>query len=128
MALDEERLDFPVTRWDPDPRVEQVWFVGAHSDVGGGYPLSQCGLSDIALDWMMQRLAATGVNFATPPVHPPVLTQLNQDFHTPWTKSPFNIDPRPRAPLAGDMFHPSVIQRWKGSASYQSLWPKGFPD
>jgi uncharacterized protein (DUF2235 family) len=126
MALDERRLDFPVTRWDADPRVEQVWFVGAHSDVGGGYPLSQCGLSDIALDWMMQKLAATGVSFAAPPVHPPDMTRLGQDFHTPWTKPPFNINPQARASEAGDVFHPSVAKHWNASASYQKLWPKGF--
>ena len=31
--------------------VEQVWFVGAHSNVGGGY--SDTGLSDIALKWIL---------------------------------------------------------------------------
>jgi uncharacterized protein (DUF2235 family) len=126
MALDERRLDFPVTRWVADSRVEQVWFVGAHSDIGGGYPLSQSGLSDIALDWMMQKLASAGVSVAAPPVHPPDLTRFNQDFHTPWAKPPFNIDPRPREPEAGDVFHPSVVQHWKASAAYQKLWPKGF--
>src|SRR5262249_3853966 len=38
MALDEMRRDFPIERWDADPRIEEMWFVGAHSDVGGGYP------------------------------------------------------------------------------------------
>ncbi|HEV7716912.1 MAG TPA: DUF2235 domain-containing protein, partial [Steroidobacteraceae bacterium] len=34
MALDERRMDFPVTRWNADARIEQVWFAGCHSDVG----------------------------------------------------------------------------------------------
>ena len=127
MALDERRLDFPITRWDTDPRVEQMWFVGAHSDVGGGYPLNQSGLSDIALDWMMQKLASAGVQFVTPPSHAPDLTQFEQDFHTPWSKPPFNIDPRARVPQPGDAFHPSVIGHWKASPAYQKLWPKQVP-
>ena len=36
MAVDEMRIDFPVTRWDDRQKIEQVWFVGAHADVGGG--------------------------------------------------------------------------------------------
>jgi len=34
--------------------VEQVWFAGAHSDVGGGYRDSD--LSAVTLNWMMDRL------------------------------------------------------------------------
>ena len=34
--------------------MEQVWFAGAHSNVGGGY--RQAGLSDLALIWMIARL------------------------------------------------------------------------
>jgi hypothetical protein len=38
-----------------DAAVEQVWFAGAHSNVGGGY--AHCGLSDIALTWMIARVS-----------------------------------------------------------------------
>jgi uncharacterized protein (DUF2235 family) len=34
-------------------RMSQVWFVGVHSDVGGGYP--QDGLAYFTLDWMIDR-------------------------------------------------------------------------
>jgi hypothetical protein len=52
--------------WDErDPetsvRVEQVWFAGAHSNVGGGYP--QQGMSLVALDWMMKQAEARGLRF-----------------------------------------------------------------
>jgi hypothetical protein len=44
------------------PGVEQVWFAGAHSNVGGGY--KECGLSDMALLWMIARVAdLTGLEF-----------------------------------------------------------------
>jgi hypothetical protein len=31
--------------------IQQLWFCGAHSDVGGGYPAGEWGLPDIALIW-----------------------------------------------------------------------------
>ena len=34
IAVDEQREDFVPTLWDPDPRITQVLFPGAHSDVG----------------------------------------------------------------------------------------------
>lgn len=41
--------------------VEQVWFCGVHSDIGGGYP--ECGHSDIALAWMFERARGAGLAF-----------------------------------------------------------------
>ena len=42
--------------------VEQVWFAGAHANVGGGY--KQTGLSDQSLVWMMSRIQdQTGLEF-----------------------------------------------------------------
>ncbi|WP_191907850.1 DUF2235 domain-containing protein [Nocardioides cynanchi] len=71
LAIDETRLKFAPTLWeapaDPpgapteDPRVKQVWFEGAHSDVGGGY--AQTGLSDTALLWMAREAHAAGLVF-----------------------------------------------------------------
>src|SRR5258705_169976 len=43
-------------------KVEQVWFVGAHSNVGGGY--ADSGLSDIAFKWMVDRASVNGLQFA----------------------------------------------------------------
>ena len=40
-------------------RISQVWFVGVHSDVGGGYP--QDGLSYVTFDWMLDRAEAYGL-------------------------------------------------------------------
>jgi len=38
LSIDEQRAAFHPTFWKEDPLVEQVWFPGVHSDVGGGYP------------------------------------------------------------------------------------------
>ena len=65
LAIDEHRAPFEPTLWAYKPKpgqtVEQVWFCGAHSDVGGGYP--QLDLSDIALDWMIGKAQGAGLIF-----------------------------------------------------------------
>lgn len=61
LAIDERRRPFAPTLWFKTPkkhRVEQVWFAGVHSDVGGGYP--EAGLSDIALEWMLHNATQVG--------------------------------------------------------------------
>src|SRR5262245_45625700 len=46
MAIDERRRAFPPTAWvapkdkTVESHVEQVWFPGSHSNIGGGYPRS----------------------------------------------------------------------------------------
>jgi len=65
LAIDEHRGPFAPTLWDyvpkPGQQVQQTWFIGAHSDVGGGYPDS--GLSDIALEWMIEGARQAGLAF-----------------------------------------------------------------
>jgi hypothetical protein len=68
IAVDEHRRPFVPTFWtilkgeEPKGHVEQTWFAGAHSNVGGGY--SDSGLSDEALIWMIARVQAlTGLEF-----------------------------------------------------------------
>jgi glutathione S-transferase len=123
MALDERRRDFPVTRWVARKDVEEVWFSGCHSDVGGGYPPGETGLSDLALAWMMARLQAQGVTFASNLLVKPDLTHYAQDFHKPSETPPFNIDPQPRSPAATDTFDPTVQRRWVECTPYRACWP-----
>ena len=64
MALDEVRSCFCVTRWQnaaQHPDAVELWFPGAHSDVGGGY--ADCDLSNGALLWMMAESAKAGLIF-----------------------------------------------------------------
>jgi uncharacterized protein (DUF2235 family) len=96
LAMDERRAQFPPTLWKgqaaPGQTLEQVWFTGAHSDVGGGEPDDLPGttaLSDITLAWMMSKAAALGLQF-----DPAVLEQYT-----------LPLDPE----LALDTFHES----WK---------------
>lgn len=66
VAIDEQRGPFVPTLWHTDPaarhegqEVEQVWFAGVHSDVGGGY--AERGLSDISWTWVAGRAADCGL-------------------------------------------------------------------
>ncbi len=120
MAIDELRLDFPVTKWDRRAGVEQVWFVGAHADVGGGYVESESRLSDVALQWLMQKESSVGVRMATPLTRIPNCQCGTQAIHMPWDKVPFKLLPRsPRTPAIEDAFHASVIERWKNDTNYR---------
>jgi uncharacterized protein (DUF2235 family) len=68
VAIDEHREQFEATLWrqqkfvDIDSRVEQVWFAGAHADIGGGYIDEQTRdarcqyLDDNTLDWIIRRV------------------------------------------------------------------------
>ena len=41
--------------------LKQLWFPGVHSDVGGGYPEAESGLSKIALQWMLHEAINAGL-------------------------------------------------------------------
>lgn len=63
VALDECRKAFDPVMWDERletcRRIEQVWFAGVHSNVGGGYPKYQMSL--VTLDWMIERARVYGL-------------------------------------------------------------------
>lgn len=64
LAIDERRLRFP-----PNPlkeegassnqTIEQAWFAGVHSDIGGWY--TEAGLSNVALKWLLKKALAAGL-------------------------------------------------------------------
>jgi T6SS, Phospholipase effector Tle1-like, catalytic domain len=60
LSLDDERQTFHPLRFDmtheTTDRIQEVWFAGAHSDVGGGYPDSALAL--VPLGWMAENAAA----------------------------------------------------------------------
>jgi uncharacterized protein (DUF2235 family) len=119
MALDELRGDFPVTAWESRAGIKQVWFVGAHADVGGGYSAQESRLSDIALEWMMKQLAEVGVRLATPLTYKPE-PLIGPAIHQPWSKTPFALLPRsPRQVTSTDTIHDSVLRRWQADSSYR---------
>jgi hypothetical protein len=58
VAIDDERRTFWPLIWDEEnfkgTHIEQVWFSGVHSNVGGGYP--RAGLANVTLEWMIERI------------------------------------------------------------------------
>lgn len=95
VAADERRVDFSPTLWDDAANVTQRFFAGAHSDVGGGYPLGdESRLSDIALQWMQSQLRAAKVVFKSDAA---VATDSTAGpMHAPWLEGTFVR--RPSAP------------------------------
>lgn len=70
LAIDENRKVFAPVPWDendahPGQRIEQVWFPGVHSDIGGGY--SERELSDASLAWMMGKCSEQDVGIRFQP-------------------------------------------------------------
>ncbi len=66
LAIDEKRKPFQPAVWEqnadaPGQVLEQVWFAGVHSNVGGSY--ANTGLSDIALLWMVNKAEGCGLAF-----------------------------------------------------------------
>lgn len=55
VSIDDTRSLFSPTLMGPRDNLQEVWFPGAHSDVGGGY--DKDGLSDIPLQYMIERLS-----------------------------------------------------------------------
>jgi len=79
ISIDEKRKKFPVSLWNESDiptaqKIEQVWFSGVHSDVGGSYPES--GLSDIALEWMLTNAENEGLK-----LRPGWRTNLERNSH-----------------------------------------------
>lgn len=112
MALDERRGNFPVTRvkapkggLSTEGRVQEVWFRGVHSDVGGGQSL---GLSSITLSWMLRRAKECGL---------PVVEERLQEHEAkrnPEAAISKNLDPKKdpeRTINPHDFVHESVKPR-----------------
>lgn len=116
VAVDECRGDFTPTLWDPDDRITQVLFPGAHADVGGGYHAAgkESGLSDASLRWMLDELAALQVQFVDP-----LAWVLEPDplgvAHQPWTSPPWTTLPHgPREFPAGLCISRALLGRLSG--------------
>lgn len=64
LAIDEARYDFRPEIWrraEPGQSLEQRWFAGVHSNIGGGY--LDDGLANVALQWMIDAARQRGLVF-----------------------------------------------------------------
>lgn len=68
LAMDETRAPYSPAVWELDnggtTNLKQVWFPGAHSNVGGSYP--DYGMANISLAWMMDQLSGNTRDLSKP--------------------------------------------------------------
>ena len=68
LAIDDRRKTFHPVLFHPDREehqtLRQIWFMGMHTDVGGGYREHE--LSDITLEWMVQHAVRHGLHIFRP--------------------------------------------------------------
>ncbi|HZY34143.1 MAG TPA: DUF2235 domain-containing protein [Rhodanobacter sp.] len=147
LALDEHRADFAPTVWTRNPftlkpgetltskkleqiEIEQRWFIGSHSDVGGGNDCDGAGrkpdpLPDLALAWLQRKAIDAGMacsKLLVPAVdadsgvprnsYAEFMSGLYKEFKSP-------ID-RLLGTGVNEKVDDSVWQRWLADASYRS--------
>lgn len=127
LAIDERRSDFAPSLWDetalhPGQIVEQAWFAGVHSDVGGWY--DERGLSNIALRWMLENaqgcgLALDAAKLANRQVDP--LGTAHESYTGFWRMR----DAQPRTIPEGAKIHASVKERMEHPES--NYRPRNLP-
>jgi uncharacterized protein (DUF2235 family) len=139
VALDERRASFAPTLWTavpvpvpgpgPSTTVEQRWFVGSHSNVGGGDLASGDNrLSALAREWLADEARAAGLEVGAEPVPADAVRGAIEPsdreglFRVLGALLP-SQRPRPRAvrrTSLGETLDPSVLLRWEADAEYRS--------
>ncbi len=114
VSLDEQRASFQPTLWSDQTLnhqdVQQIWFAGVHSDIGGGY--RENGLSQITLDWMITEAQKNGLSFNPgfiQQIRPNILDTLHDSYQGFFTFFP--CIPRSIPPLDSAVIHHSVKER-----------------
>lgn len=115
--------------------MEQVWFCGAHSDVGGGY--AEVDLSDVTLAWLLDRARNAGLALdptviGSHPLRPNAQGRLHNSKTglyrlTPGIDRPIGLTAKsPGAPEHGSgdedptqSVHTSVRERWDKDPTYR---------
>jgi uncharacterized protein (DUF2235 family) len=118
LAIDERRAPFAPSLWEvqddvPNQRVEQVWFAGAHANVGGGY--ADCGLSDITFLWMKERAASCGLELEDDYIAQAVCGQCEGALRDSMTEAyrllGEHVRPIGASPRTRESVHPTVLER-----------------
>jgi Uncharacterized alpha/beta hydrolase domain (DUF2235) len=125
-------------------QVEQRWFVGAHANVGGGYPSDV--LAQAPLKWLMDKAASHGLRFRSDfdmdPVDPtapvadsyasfgPVLLRLfSKRFYRPVGAEP-QIGTKRTTSRINETIDASVFKRWRDNPEYRppnlQAWAERF--
>jgi len=128
LSIDEKRRNFQATLWhqkevDKDQVLEQVWFPGVHSDVGGGYPETETGLSDISLKWMLEKAQSCNLKFESIPMIPNPMAMMHESYRGFYTLQYQLLRPIglvvPDKGNTNEFIHPSVVERYKNDQTYR---------
>jgi uncharacterized protein (DUF2235 family) len=145
IAVDERRAFYRQNRFYPTngtPQdLQQLWFPGVHSDVGGGYADSNLGRC--SFDWILDEAIAAGMhvdagrrNIVAPPIAKPWLEKKHNSLRAVWwwlleffPKIHFNTQKgrkeirlnlfRSRKLLDGELLHESTLRRLKEDDDYK---------
>ncbi len=128
VALDEHRKDYMATMWTKtkpqNKEVEQRWFIGAHADVGGGYPNDP--LSNIPCRWIASKAKKCGLKFKID------IKENENDYkapiHNSYEEFMFGIYKvfkheyyRPIGSGVNEIIDESVWKRWEEDENYRPL-------
>jgi len=125
LAIDEKRHFFQASLWKQqagvkDQLLEQVWFCGAHANVGGGY--ANIGLSDIALDWLANKARDCGLSISVITTKPDALGLIVESRCGLYRLIPTYYRPIADPAIAGvthESLHPSVVERYAKDSTYR---------
>jgi uncharacterized protein (DUF2235 family) len=132
MAIDELRVDFEPTVWERKQGLDlkQVWFCGAHTDIGGGYKPDRDGslLSDIPLSWMIRQAKGAGLSIEphlSGRLRPNARAKLHQSRRSFYKLKPAHHrsiqHAAERRGAVPDVvrIHASVKERWESDSGYR---------
>jgi hypothetical protein len=142
LALDEERERFEPSFWDPPAmattQVDEVWFSGCHTNIGGGY--CDANLSNIALFWMLQSARDAGLPLDSRGIPGFDLKDprgLQRDSYKEFydcmgliggIAESLNLKRQPRTIRQGQRIHQSVFDRMQEAPGQQRYIPKALFD
>lgn len=128
LAIDEKRKNFEATLWHQQIEslnqvLEQVWFPGVHTDAGGGNAENESGLSDIPLQWMLEKAESCDLNFDNISLNPDPMAGMHESYRGFYTLirklyRPIGLEIKGRG-NTNEFIHPSVLERYKNNPSYR---------
>jgi uncharacterized protein (DUF2235 family) len=130
LAIDEKRKNFEATLWHQQAGskgqvLEQVWFPGVHSDVGGGYAETENQLSDIALQWMLEKAESCNLNFEKIALNPGPLAVMHETYRGFYTLQKKLFRPidavDPDEGKTNETLHPAVVERYNNDKNYRPV-------
>jgi uncharacterized protein (DUF2235 family) len=130
LAVDEHRSKYEAALWDepteavPGQVVEQVWFAGSHSNVGGGHPPEPNGVetSDMALQWLADAARSCRLDLDVPDLHPDPFAPLYESrvsFYKLWRPyfRPVGASLVENPAARSQSLDPSVVTRYRATTS-----------